>query len=48
MGYVPVGNARIVSIHTRHFWRVNSELLAAYKANPRRVSIHTRHFWRVN
>jgi hypothetical protein len=38
---------REVSIHTRHFWRVNphhQQLAAA----PVVVSIHTRHFWRVN
>ena len=36
-----------VSIHTRHFWRVNRlDLAAAGGADV--VSIHTRHFWRVN
>ena len=36
-----------VSIHTRHFWRVNPELEARLFV-PMQVSIHTRHFWRVN
>ena len=40
------GQVHIVSIHTRHYWRVKPHRLCP--ARPRwQVSIHTRHYWRV-
>ena len=36
----------IVSIHTRHYWRVKPSTLSTV-CHPDLVSIHTRHYWRV-
>ena len=39
--------AEKVSIHTRHYWRVNPAITNLMRARTE-VSIHTRHYWRVN
>ena len=36
----------LVSIHTRHYWRVKHARHAELRKTWR-VSIHTRHYWRV-
>ena len=36
----------LVSIHTRHYWRVKPDE-ARPKTKVSAVSIHTRHYWRV-
>ena len=41
-----IGTLTIVSIHTRHYWRVKR--VVVFGVDPvRNVSIHTRHYWRV-
>ena len=37
---------RMVSIHTRHYWRVKPAGMS-WSRWPIGVSIHTRHYWRV-
>ena len=36
----------VVSIHTRHYWRVK-QYLSGKTMRQIAVSIHTRHYWRV-